>query len=152
MRLGVIGDTQGRYRVDALLSIVAERFRDVDEIWHVGDWQENEVLDGLRALGKPLTVVNGNAPDDRNYPEQVKRRVEGVELGMTHRPPKRGDQWARGCDIVIHGHTHRWRDETVDGTRFINVATPTLAGPGRERTMAILTIEGGNADLTKIVV
>ncbi len=150
LRLGVIGDTQGRYRLDALLAAVAEHFRDVDEIWHAGDWQDPGVLDGLRALGKPLTVVNGNAPDDPSFPEHVKRRLEGLEVGMTHRPPRQGDEWARGCDIVIHGHTHRWRDETVGSTRFINVSTPTAAGFSQERTMGILTIEGERAELARI--
>lgn len=150
MRLGLIGDTQGRYRVDALLAVVAGWFRDVDEIWHVGDWQEAAVLDGLRALGRPLTVVNGNAPDDPRYPMQVRRRLEDLEVGMVHRPPRRGDPWAAALDICIHGHTHRWRDETIGRTRFINVSTPTAAGFSRERTMGILTLDSGRAELRRI--
>src|ERR1700738_1839917 len=46
LRLGLIGDTQGRYRVDRLLRFVAERFAGVDEIWHVGDWQGEGGLGG----------------------------------------------------------------------------------------------------------
>ncbi len=71
MRQGVIGDTQGRFKVDRLLAFVAERFQAVDEIWHVGDRQEPEVLEGLRALGKPLEVVNSNATDDPAGPTPV---------------------------------------------------------------------------------
>ena len=152
LRLGVIGDTQGRYRVDRLLRFVAERFAGVDEIWHVGDWQEEAVLDGLRELGKPLTVVNGNAPDDPRYPMQVRRRLEGLEVGMVHRPPRKGDPWAAELDICIHGHTHRWRDEQVGRTRFINVATPTAAGFSRERTVGILTLDAGSAELERVLV
>jgi putative phosphoesterase len=152
LRLGLIGDTQGRYRVDRLLRFVTEKFADVDEIWHVGDWQEETVLDGLRALGKPLTVVNGNAPDDPRYPMQVRRRLEGLEVGMVHRPPRKGDPWAAELDICIHGHTHRWRDEQVGRTRFINVSTPTAAGFGRERTIAILTLDAGRAELERVLV
>ena len=150
LRLGLIGDTQGRYRVDRLLRFVAERFAGVDEIWHVGDWQESSVLEGLKALGKPLTVVNGNAPDDPSYPMQVRRRIEGLEVGMVHRPPRKGDAWAAELDICIHGHTHRWRDEQVGRTRFINVSTPTAAGLTRERTMGILTLDAGRAELQRI--
>jgi uncharacterized protein len=152
LRLGLIGDTQGRYRVPALLDFVAPRFADVDEIWHVGDWQYEEVLDGLRALGKPLAVVNGNAPDDPRQPMQIRRHLEGLEVGMVHRPPRRGDAWANELDICIHGHTHRWRDETVGRTRFINVSTPTAAGFSRERTMGILTLDAGRAELERILV
>jgi putative phosphoesterase len=152
LRLGLIGDTQGRYRVAALLDVVAARFAGVDEVWHAGDWQDEAVLDGLRALGRPLTAVNGNAPDDPRFPMQVRRRLEGLEVGMVHRPPRRGDAWAAELDICVHGHTHRWRDETVGRTRFVNVSTPTAAGFSRERTIGILTIDGTRAVLEKIAV
>lgn len=151
-QLGVIGDTQGRYKVDRLLAFVAERFAGVDEVWHAGDWQHPEVLDGLRALGKPLTVVNGNAPDDPAYPMRVQRTLEGLEIGMVHRPPRKGDEWAASLDICVHGHTHRWRDETLGRTRFINVATPTAAGFSQDRTMGILTLTEGTATLERIQV
>jgi putative phosphoesterase len=149
-RIGLIGDTQGRYRVDALLDAVARRFRDVDEVWHAGDWQEYAVLDGLRKIA-PLTAVNGNAPDDPSYPERVKRPVEELTVGMVHRPPRPGDPWLQDLDICIHGHTHRWRDELLDGVRLINVSTPTLAAKDL-RTIAILTVDGRSAQLEKIVV
>jgi uncharacterized protein len=152
LRIGLIGDTQGRYRVAPLLDFVAARFAGVDEVWHVGDWQEQAVLDGLRALGKPLTVVNGNAPDDPSFPMRVQRRLEGLEVGMVHRPPKRGDPWTAELDVCIHGHTHRWRDETVGRTRFINVSTPTAAGLSRERTIGLLTLDDGRVELEKILV
>jgi uncharacterized protein len=152
LRLGLIGDTQGRYRVAALLDFVAARFAGVDEIWHAGDWQDEAVLDGLRALGKPLTTVNGNAPDDPHHPMRVRRRREDLEVGRVHRPPRAGDDWAAELDICIHGHTHRWRDEKAGRTRFINVSTPTLAGLSRERTMGVLTLDGTLAGLEKIAV
>jgi len=138
--------------VATLLAFVSARFSDVDEVWHAGDWQTEEVLDGLRALGKPLTVVNGNAPDDPRYPMAVRRRLEGLEVGMVHRPPRPGDPWAAELDVCIHGHTHRWRDETAGRTRFINVSTPTAAGFSRERTVGILTLDAGRAELEKVLV
>src|SRR5260221_14335580 len=98
VRLGLIGDTQGRYRVERLLAFVGERFAGVDEIWHAGDWQEPAVLEGLRSMGKPLTVVNGNAPDDPDYPLRGQRRVEELEIGMVHRPPRKDDPWAAPLD------------------------------------------------------
>jgi putative phosphoesterase len=152
LRLGLIGDTQGRYRVERLLSFAGERFAGVDEIWHVGDWQEEAVLSGLQAMGKPLTVINGNAPDDPRYPMRIRRSLEGLEVGMVHRPPPKGDPWAADLDICIYGHTHRWRDQQVGRTRFINVSTPTAGGFGRERTMGILTLDAGRAELERIEV
>lgn len=151
LRLGLIGDTQGRYRVEALLDFVRECFATVDELWHAGDWQEEAVLDGLRRLGKPLSVVNGNAPDDPRFPMQVRCNLEGLEVGMVHRPPRAGDVWAAQLDVCIHGHTHRWRDETVGRTRFINVSTPTTGITG-DRAVGILTLDAGAAVLQRIPV
>jgi putative phosphoesterase len=150
IRLGLIGDTQGRYRLEGLIAAVRPYFAAVDEIWHAGDWQDDRVLDGLRGLGPPLTVVNGNAPDDPRYPERVVRRLEGLSVAMVHRPPRPQEPWLRGCRIVIHGHTHRWRDEVWEGMRFINVGTATAAGFGRERTVGLLEIEGEHAHLARI--
>jgi putative phosphoesterase len=149
--LGLIGDTQGRYRLDALMAQVHEHFAGVDEIWHAGDWQDPRVLDELRALGKPLHVVNGNAPDDPAFPDHVVNQVGELTIGMVHRPPVPSTDWVRGCDIVIHGHTHRWRDEVVDGVRFINVSTPTAAGFSQDRTLGRLRIDGRQADLERVV-
>src|SRR5262249_22012497 len=102
LRLGPLRATQGRGRVDALPDLVCTRCAAVDELWHAGDWQEEAVLEGLRGLGKPLTVVNGNAPDDPRFPIQVRRSLEGLEVGMVHRPPRTGDVWAAGLDLCIH--------------------------------------------------
>ncbi|HLH70113.1 MAG TPA: metallophosphoesterase family protein [Candidatus Dormibacteraeota bacterium] len=150
VRLGLLGDTQGRYRVEALLAAVRPHLVDVDEIWHAGDWQDEQLLVELRALGVPLTVVNGNAPDDPRYPERVVRRIEALTVAMVHRPPRLDEPWVRACQIVIHGHTHRWRDEVVDGVRFINVGSATAAGFSRERTIGLLAIDGPRAHLTRI--
>jgi len=151
-RIGIIGDTQGRYSVDALLEFVRQRFSKVDEIWFAGDWQEERVLSGLLALERPMRTVNGNAPDDPGFPEHIQAEIEGVRIGMVHRPPPRDARWIQSLDIVIHGHTHRWRDEVVGGVRLINVSTPTAATVSGERSIGILSLSEGKADLLKIPV
>ncbi len=151
LRIGLIGDTQGRYRLEVLVEQVRRHFADVDQVWHAGDWQDPRVLAELAALGRPLEVVNGNAPDDPRYPERLVRRLEGLTVGMVHQPPSARDPWAEGCDIVIHGHTHRWRDEVVGNVRYISVSTPTAAGFSQDRTLGILIVNGDSADLERIV-
>jgi predicted phosphodiesterase len=149
VRLGIIGDTQGRYSIEGLMQQVKHHFASVDEVWHAGDWEYPEVLDGLGAIA-PLTVVNGNAPDDPRYPERVVREIEGWRVGMVHRPPRSGDAWASKLGICIHGHTHHWRDEVGDGVRYINVSTATGFGFSRDRTAGILTLGPGSADLKRV--
>lgn len=143
MKIGLIADTQGFFDVSALLRHVASEFDGVDEIWHAGDWGSQPVLDGLARLGPPLVVVNGNAPDDSRYPMTFERQIDGFEVGMIHNLDARRLVWARGFDVVIHAHTHRWRDEVEGRTRFINPGTATRPQfGGTERTMARLTFAG----------
>jgi len=145
VKIGLIADTQGSFDVSALLDHVAREFAGVDEIWHAGDWGSEEVLAGLRQLGR-LVVVNGNAPDDPRYPTTIEGVIGRWRLGMVHNLDKRRARWAAGFDIVIHGHTHRWRDERIGRTRFINPGTATRPQlGGTERTIARLTFA---ADLT----
>jgi putative phosphoesterase len=149
VRLGIIGDTQGRFDVNPLIVKSREVFAGVDEVWHAGDWQYPEVLEGLATIA-PLTVVNGNAPDDPRYPMQVVREIEGLRVGMVHRPPSPGDPWVRELNVCIHGHTHKWRNETVGGVLFINVASATGAWFSRDRTAGLLDLDRGQAALTPI--
>src|SRR2546430_14705519 len=52
----------------------------------------------------------------------------------------------------IHPHTHRWRDEIVGGTRFINPGTATRPQfGGTERTIARLTF-GDDLMVEKLMV
>jgi len=143
VKIGLIADTQGSFDVEALVAYVGQSFLDVDEIWHAGDWYWQALLDGLTRLGKPLVVVNGNAPDDPMYPMTVERTIEGRRVGMIHNLEPRRRQWALAYDVVIHGHTHRWRDEMVGQTRLINPGTATKPQfGGTERTMAIVDFAG----------
>ena len=139
MKIGLIADTQGSFDVSALLEHVAREFAGVDEIWHAGDWGTEDVLAGLRQLGR-LVVVNGNAPEDARYPMTIEGTIGRWRLGMVHDLSKRPPRWAAGFDVVIHAHTHRWRDEVVGRTRFINPGTATRPQfGGTERTIARLT-------------
>ena len=152
MRIGLIADTQGFFDVDALIRRVAGEFAGVDEIWHAGDWGSQAVLDGLARLDRPLVVVNGNAPDDPRYPMTVERELGRYRIGMVHNLDGRRQAWTRNFDVVIHGHTHRWRDEVVGKTRFINPGTATRPQfGGTERTMARLTFDRG-LQVEKLVV
>lgn len=141
MIVGLIADTQGSFDVEELLRYVAREFAGADEIWHAGDWGKPAVLAGLQRLGR-LRVVNGNAPDDARYPRTVEWTVEGWRFGMIHNLAGAARSWLAGLDVCIHGHSHRWRDETVGGIRFLNPGTATRPQfGGTERTMARLRVE-----------
>ncbi|TMC32003.1 MAG: metallophosphoesterase family protein [Chloroflexi bacterium] len=151
MKIGLIADTQGKFDVAALLAHVAREFDGVDEIWHAGDWGDEEILTGLSRLGR-IVVVNGNAPNDPRYPTTIEGTIGRWRVGMVHNLDKRRARWAAGYDVVIHGHTHRWRDEVVGRTRFINPGSATRPQfGGTERTMARLTF-GNELQVEKLMV
>lgn len=142
MKVGLIADTQGSFEVGALLAFVKREFGGVDEIWHAGDWGSEAVLGGLRELGPPFVVVNGNAPDDPRYPMTIERLIGSRRVGMIHNLEPGRRAWATDFDVVFHGHTHRWRDELLGRTRFINPGTATRPQfGGTERTMARVTFD-----------
>jgi putative phosphoesterase len=150
VKIGLIADTQGSFDVAALLAHLAREFAGVDEIWHAGDWGSDEVLKGLSRLGR-LVLVNGNAPSNPDYPTTIEGTIGRWRVAMVHNLDKRRARWAAGYDVVIHGHTHRWRDELVGRTRFINPGTATRPQfGGTERTMARLTF-GNELQVEKLV-
>jgi predicted phosphodiesterase len=96
-------------------------------------------------------VVNGNAPDDPHYPMTIERTIGKWHVTMVHNLqlfpsltrntslPLVGKVSQEISNVVIHAHTHRWRDEVVGSTRLINPGTATKPQfGGVERTMARL--------------
>ena len=132
MRIGVISDTHGQLRPEALAA-----FAGVDHILHAGDIGSEDVLDQLRALA-PLTAVGGNIDNFHCGGAGPEARVElgGLRFYLTHildRPTRPRaevlDALAReSADVVVFGHSHLPHDERRDGLWFFN---PASAGPRR---------------------
>ena len=80
-RIGLISDTHNTF--DAPLR---EFLRDVDEIWHAGDFGSIELADEIAAF-KPLRGVYGNIDGGmmrRAYGETASFKCEDVSVVMTH--------------------------------------------------------------------
>jgi hypothetical protein len=72
---------------------------------------------------------------------------EGVRLAMVHGHTGRLSELMEGgeYDVVLHGHTHKRRDETVGRTRVINPGA--LGGiKWQSRSYAILTLPEGRLE------
>lgn len=80
-RIGLISDTHS-YLDEA----VFHHFKDCDEVWHCGDFGNQEVIDLLKKF-KPLRGVYGNI-DGANirieFPEKLRFQCEGVNVMMIH--------------------------------------------------------------------
>jgi len=125
-RLGVIADTHGLMRPEALAALRAS-----DLIIHAGDIGEPEVLVSLRAIA-PVVAVRGNndrAAWARRLPESRTLRVGAIRVHVVHDVKDLAVDLERAqIRLVVSGHSHRpWiRDD--QGVLFVN---PGSAGPRR---------------------
>jgi uncharacterized protein len=109
--IGLISDTHSY-----LDPQVFEYFKEVDEIWHIGDVGDVKVLEQLRAF-KPLRGVYGNI-DDRGIRQELpldyRFVMEDMDIWMTHIGGYPGKYASRVRDILqvkppdlfISGHSH----------------------------------------------
>jgi uncharacterized protein len=82
IRIGLLADTHGFFDPK-----IAGHFKDMDEIWHAGDFGQPDVMPALEAMGKPIRGVWGNiddAPCRKRWPEDDRFEAEGVPVFMTH--------------------------------------------------------------------
>jgi len=132
-RIFVLADTHNR-----LPWAVAEMAKSADEIWHLGDVCAESILDELRALGPPVTVVRGNCDSNPNWPLVLDLVRGGLKLRLQHVPP---DHSPDDVDVVLHGHTHVPRHERCGKVLFLNPGCVTRANQGAPPSVAWLEIE-----------
>ena len=141
MRIGVISDTHGLLRPEALAALSG-----CQRIIHAGDIGKPEVLAGLRELA-PLEAIRGNV-DSGDWaaaiPEQLDLQLGGLRIHVTHDVKTMAiDPVADGIDVVIAGHSHQPKIEEVNGVLYLN---PGSAGRRRFKlpiSLALLDIEDG---------
>ncbi|HNW97880.1 MAG TPA: metallophosphoesterase family protein [Bacteroidales bacterium] len=80
-RIGLLSDTHSYFHKS-----LADFFKDVDEIWHAGDFGSIEIANELRKL-KPLRGVYGNIDGQdirKEFPKHQRFYCEEVKVWMTH--------------------------------------------------------------------
>jgi len=126
MMIGIISDTHGLLRPEA-----CEQLAGVDHIIHAGDIGGPEVIAGLAELA-PTTAIRGNIDTGRwakDYPSTTRLKLGGQSLYVLHNLNDLNlDPAASGIDVVVSGHSHRPKIETVRGVLYLN---PGSAGPRR---------------------
>ena len=139
-KVAVISDTHGLLRRE----VVSEVQR-CSSILHAGDIIRETDLDELRLYGH-LYAVRGN--NDRWQPGLselkglLRFQIAGVSFLMTHDPydvPRNLD----GVQVIVCGHTHRYREEWIDGRLWLNPGSCGRARYGGAVTMAKLQLENG---------
>ena len=126
MRVGVISDTHGLLRPEALRAL-----QGVELIIHAGDVGDAEILAELKKIA-PVFAVRGNVdtqPWAEELPVTAVVEAGGTSLYVLHnlreldlRPE------VAGFAAVISGHTHQPVQESRSGVLYLN---PGSAGPKR---------------------
>ena len=141
MRIGLISDTHGLLRPEALTALAG-----VSRILHAGDVGNAEVLDALAQVA-PVEAVRGNVdrePWAMALPRDLWREAAEKTIYVTHEPGRFDlDPRAAGIHVVVFGHTHRPQVAWEDGVLYVN---PGSAGPRRFSdpvTVALLELDDG---------
>ena len=133
MIVGVISDTHLPVRAKKLPNNLTNQLKDVDLILHAGDFQDTNALMQIRDLGQ-VKAVHGNMDTlelKKELPKKDVLEIEGFTIGITHGsgPPDGLEQRVKEefsyVDIIIYGHSHRPKNEVIDGILFFNPGSPT---------------------------
>jgi putative phosphoesterase len=151
MLIGVISDTHGLLRPEALASLAG-----VEHILHAGDVGDFSILERLGEIA-PVTAIRGTVDGAGACAELPATDV--VELGdrlfyLVHSVHDLDiNPVAAGVAMVVSGHSHKAGVEVRDGVVYFN---PGSAGPRRFSlpvTVGFVTVEDGvEASVMELVV
>ncbi|MEH2484509.1 metallophosphoesterase family protein [Bradyrhizobium sp. AZCC 2230] len=136
-RIGIISDTHGLLRPEAERGLAG-----VDHIIHAGDIGRPQIVDALRRIA-PVTAIRGNVDSGewaREYPDTKLVRLAGKSIYVLHDLKTLQADLGAGIDVIVSGHSHVPKIETVGGVLYLN---PGSAGPRRFKlpiTLATLEV------------
>jgi putative phosphoesterase len=136
--IGIISDTHGLLRPEALRMLAH-----VDHIIHGGDIGDPEIITALRRIA-PVTAIRGNVDTGEwatEFAETEFVRLAGRLFYILHDlNTLQVDPVAEGIDVIVSGHSHVPKVNTLDGLLYVN---PGSAGRRRFKlpiTLATLEI------------
>jgi uncharacterized protein len=136
-KIAIISDTHGLLRPE-----VEQYLAGVDHIVHAGDIGRPEIVDALRRIA-PVTAIRGNVDSGewaREYPDTDLVRLAGTSIYVLHDLKTLQADPGAGIDVIISGHSHVPKIDTVGGVLYLN---PGSAGPRRFKlpiTLATLDV------------
>jgi putative phosphoesterase len=127
-KIGIISDTHGLLR-----PIAERRLAGVDHIVHAGDIGRPDIIDALRRIAR-VTAIRGNVDTGDwavAYADTELVRLAERSIYVLHDlKTLQINPVERGIDVVISGHSHVPKVDTVDGVLYLN---PGSAGRRRFR-------------------
>ena len=132
MKIVLVSDTHGN---NEFLDWVASQHKDADYFFHCGDSQSTS------SQIFPFQSVRGNCDYFSDFPDHIKIPVEDGYIWIQHHPFNETSILIKNnVKYFIHGHTHKRRDEMIDGIRFINPGAVSGARDTHELSYALLML------------
>jgi len=149
VKICVISDTHTD-SIDNLPRQVLDELSGADMIIHAGDFTGKRVVDALRKIGSFRGVYgNIDGPEvRRELPEIDIVQAGDFKIGVNH-PAEGGSPYTLeqrlrpkfpGVHAIIHGHSHRTKNDVRDGVLWFNPGSATGKFPATKKTYGILTI------------
>jgi hypothetical protein len=114
MKIGVVSDTHLREPHPELRKMIEFYFKDVEKIFHAGDFVDRSVAEYLSSQ-KELIAVCGNMDSEdirKAFPQKRVIELQGYKIGLIHGggSPFGIESRIRGefdeVDVIVYGHTH----------------------------------------------
>jgi len=150
VKIVIISDTHTD-SIDNLPGRVLDELSGADMIIHAGDFTGKRVLDALRKIG-PFRGVYGNidgADVRKELPAIDIIQAEDFTIGVNHPAeggspltlePRLRPKFPR-VQAIIHGHSHRTKNDFRDGVLWFNPGSATGKFPATKKTYGILTVD-----------
>ena len=133
MIIGVTGDTHNNLKnIKIICSIFNENA--VDLVLHTGDISLAKSLLAFNELNCPLIAVFGNNDigeleslkkaatkfDCKIYHEPFYIEINNKKISLLHHPDLIDDDMIKNNDLILHGHTHRYKLEKKNNCIIFN--------------------------------
>jgi len=134
MILGVVGDTHNHLpNVEKIIDIFNEK--NVDKVIHTGDITQAKTLSRFSRLNCPLIGVYGNNDLEEEHLKDVAEqngfnfkhppfllKINNKKIAIFHEPEDFENFLKKdpSIQLIIHGHTHRYRNENIGKVKIIN--------------------------------
>ena len=134
MRIGVVSDTHNNLKnIEKIIDLF--NFEKVSYVIHTGDISNANSLDRFQRLSSNLIGVYGNNDRGEVGIEEVASKncfdfaeppstitIHGRNLAIFHEPDPINEFLSENSniDVVLHGHTHRYRNEVKNRTLIFN--------------------------------
>ncbi|GIR03523.1 MAG: phosphodiesterase [Pseudomonadota bacterium] len=133
MIIGVTGDTHNNLKnIKKICSIFKENRADL--VFHTGDISLPKSLFAFKDLNCPIKVVLGNNDVEEKtglleiskqfaceiFEEPYSTILLGKKICILHHPDLISDEMTINNEFILHGHTHRYRLDKINGCTIFN--------------------------------